>query len=489
MAASGNSRLPPVDLSVGGKAPIIDQKPLWNQDTVRDVAESVGAAKISDDSLRALTQDTEYRMGQVVVESLRGMRNTKRDNMTVQDINGALRLLDVEPMFGYDSDRPLKYGEANLGSQALYYVEDEEVELEKMINAPLPKIPKDTFMTGHYLAIDGVLTVCPENLSPAELKSHDLLPKGSGANPALAALSGQDQPVFKPAVKHAVSQELVLYFQKIQAALMDDSEDEEVERLRGAALESVATEPGIHQLLPYFSTWITHQTTQSLDDVFTLRRMMELVYSLLSNRHLFLAQYAVPFATAVLTALLHRKVIPLNDFESMKKQYQLRELAADVLGHITKKFSRDNTPLLPMLLRSCVKAMLNTNNPPTVWFGAISGIGHCANNEGIKMLLIQNLKDFEKGMLVPLIQKNTEMSRIESEALVGAIMKALQRLTGDHMPMGGMNGFSSESESARVKALVGDVVGERILQLGDHKLNLAVLDAQLYVGDWIQPRV
>ena len=42
MAASGNSRLPAADLSTGGKAPTIDQKPLWNQDTVRDVAESVG---------------------------------------------------------------------------------------------------------------------------------------------------------------------------------------------------------------------------------------------------------------------------------------------------------------------------------------------------------------------------------------------------------------------------------------------------------------
>ncbi|KAI1440222.1 TAF-domain-containing protein [Annulohypoxylon stygium] len=485
MAASGNSRLPAADLSTGGKAPTIDQKPLWNQDTVRDVAESVGAAKISDDSLRALTQDTEYRMGQVIVEALRGMRNAGRDSMSVSDVSGALRLLDVEPMFGYDSNRPLRYGEANLGSQALYYVEDEEVELEKMINAPLPKIPRDMSMTQHYLAIDGVLTVCPENLSPAELKSHDLLPKGSGANPALAALSGQDQPVFKPAVKHAVSQELVQYFQQIQAALMDDSEDEEVELLRTAALSSVATEPGIHQLLPYFSTFITHQATQYYDDLFNLQRMMELIYSILSNTNLFLAQYAVPFATAALTALLHRKLTTPNDFQSLKKQYQLRELAADVLSQITKKFARNNAPLLPMLLRSCVKAMLNPHNPPSVWYGAISGIGQCANNGGIKMLLVQNLKDFEKGMLVPLMQKNTEISRTEFEALAGAIMKALQKLTGDHLPMGSMNGFSNEAEAARVKALVGDVIGERVIQLGDHKLNLAVLDSQVYVGNWI----
>ncbi|KAI0883130.1 TAF-domain-containing protein [Annulohypoxylon maeteangense] len=484
MAASASSRVPAVDLSASSKAPVFDQKPLWNQDTVRDVAESVGASKINDDSLRTLTQDTEYRMGQVIVESLRSMRNSERDNMSVQDTSGALRLLDVEPMFGYDTTRPLKYGEANLGSQALYYVEDEEVELEKMINAPLPKIPKDMFMTGHYLALDGVLTICPENLSPAELKSHDLLPKGSGANPALAALSGQDQPVFKPSVRHAVSQELILYFEKIQAALMDDSEDEEVERLRAAAIESVTTEPGIHQLLPYFSTFITNQVTHHCDDVFVLRQMMELTYGLISNEHLFTDQYAAPFTSATLTCLLYRKGVTQNDLQSASKQYQLREFAANVAGQITKKFAKDNQPLLPMLLRSCVKSMLNPHFPSSVWFGAISGIAQCANNGGIKMLLIQNLKDFEKGMLLPLLQKNTDISRMEFEALVGAIMKALQKLTGDHLPMGTMNGFSSDAEAARVKALVGDVIGDRIIQLGDHKLNLAVLDAQFYVGDW-----
>ncbi|KAI2465180.1 TAF-domain-containing protein [Annulohypoxylon bovei var. microspora] len=479
--ASQNPRLPPVDLAAANKSSVIEQRPLWNQDTVRDVAESVGASKISDDGLRTLTQDTEYRMGQVIVESLRGMRYSTRDNLSVQDTSGALRLLDVEPMFGYDTSRPLKYGEANLGSQALYYVEDEEVELEKMINAPLPKIPKDMFFTGHYLATDGVLTICPENLSPAELRSHDLLPKGSGANPALAALSGQDDPVFVPAVKHAVSQELVLYFQKIQAAIMDDSADIEVERLRAAAVESVSTEPGIHQLLPYFVSFIANQVTHHLDDVFILRQMMELTYALLRNEHLFTDPYASPLQYTTITCLLHRKVAT-HDFQATNEQYQLREFAASVAGKITAKFSRTNKLLRPMFVRTCVRSLLNPQLPSPVWFGAISGIGACANHDGIKLFLIQNLKEFEKGMLIPLQHKDTEISRAEFETLVGAIMKAIQKLSGDHLALGSMNGFSSESEAAQIKALVGDIIGDRILQLGDHKLNLAVLDARFYVN-------
>jgi len=124
---------------------------LWNPDNVKDVAESVGIAALGDEALRTLSQDVEYRIGQVIIEALRFMRAAKRTTMTVQDISLALRVLDVEPLYGYESTRPLRYGEASLGpGQPLFYIEDEEVDFEKMINQPLPKVPRDTNFTGQY---------------------------------------------------------------------------------------------------------------------------------------------------------------------------------------------------------------------------------------------------------------------------------------------------------------------------------------------------
>lgn len=133
-----------------------EQRLLWNQENVRDVAESVGILKIGDEALRTLSQDVEYRIGQVIVEALRCMRLARRTTLTVQDISQALRVLDVEPLYGYGSGRPLRYGEASLGPQALFYVEDEEVEFEKLINAPLPKIPRDPSVTGKSLNRVGI---------------------------------------------------------------------------------------------------------------------------------------------------------------------------------------------------------------------------------------------------------------------------------------------------------------------------------------------
>ncbi len=126
-----------------------DQRLVWNPDNVRDVAESVGISALSEEAVRALAQEVEYRVGQVVVEAMRFMQQGKRTVLGTQDISQALRLLDVEPLYGYESTRPLRFGEASLGpGQPLFYIEDEEVDFEKLINAPLPKVPRDMSFTG-----------------------------------------------------------------------------------------------------------------------------------------------------------------------------------------------------------------------------------------------------------------------------------------------------------------------------------------------------
>jgi transcription initiation factor TFIID subunit 6 len=125
-------------------------KLLWNPDNVRDVADSQGIT-LSEEPLRVLAQDVEYRIGQLIVEALRFMRAANRTTLTVQDVSLALRVLKVEPLYGYESTRPLRYGEASLGpGQPLFYIDDEEIDFEKVINAPLPKVPRDMSFTGGW---------------------------------------------------------------------------------------------------------------------------------------------------------------------------------------------------------------------------------------------------------------------------------------------------------------------------------------------------
>lgn len=124
---------------------------VWNPENIRDVAESVGIGALNDEVVDNLARDVEYRISQVLEEALKFMRHAKRTLLTTQDISHALRVLDVEPLYGYESTRPLRFGEATLGpGQPLFYVEDDEVDFEKLINAPLPRVPREITFTGLY---------------------------------------------------------------------------------------------------------------------------------------------------------------------------------------------------------------------------------------------------------------------------------------------------------------------------------------------------
>lgn len=124
---------------------------LWGQDTVKDVAESVGVINLNKDVNQALCRDVEYRISQVLEEALKFMRHARRTVLWSQDISQALRVLNVEPLYGYETTRPLKYGEASIGpGQPLFYVEDEEMDFEKLVNAPLPKVPREISFTGTF---------------------------------------------------------------------------------------------------------------------------------------------------------------------------------------------------------------------------------------------------------------------------------------------------------------------------------------------------
>lgn len=122
---------------------------IWNPENIKDVAESVGIPSLSEDLVQNLARDVEYRLAQVLEEALKFMRHSKRTILSTQDVSQALRVLNVEPLYGYESTRPLRFGEASLGpGQPLFYVEDEEMDFEKLINAPLPKVPREIAFTG-----------------------------------------------------------------------------------------------------------------------------------------------------------------------------------------------------------------------------------------------------------------------------------------------------------------------------------------------------
>lgn len=281
----------------------------------------------------------------------------------------------------------------------------------------------------------------------------------------------------KPSVKHIVSKELILYFDKIQAAILDDNPDEEVVRLRQAALGSVRDDPGLHQLIPYFINFIMDRVTHNLDDTFTLKQMMELLNALIENKTLFLDPYASPLSAPVLTCLMARKLGTDDGADALKEQYDLRELAASLLGRIARKYAASNTLLRPKLTRTCLKYFLDPTKPPAVLYGAIQGLLEAGGPESIRVLVLRNLKPFDQEILQPLKEKS--QGSIEYEMLVHGLVQAVASVAQrDEPAVNGVNGAASDSEISDLKEWLGPIVGEKIASSGNRRLISSVLDAR-----------
>lgn len=275
-----------------------------------------------------------------------------------------------------------------------------------------------------------------------------------------------------------MSKELILYFDKIQAAILDDNPDEEVVRLRQAALGSVRDDPGLHQLIPYFINFIMDRVTHHLDDTFTLKQMMELTNALIENKSLFLDPYASSLSAPALTCLMARKLGTDDGMDALKEQYDLRQLAASLVGRIARKYSSSNTLLRPKLTRTCLKYFLDPTKPPAVLYGAIYGLLEAGGPEAIRVLVLRNLKIFDSGILQPLKEKSD--GAIDYEMLVQGLVQAVAslavRTAGD--AANGVNGRPSDSELSDLNDFVGPVVGQRIASSGNRGLIKTILDAR-----------
>uniref|UniRef100_A0A0E0C2T2 TATA box binding protein associated factor (TAF) histone-like fold domain-containing protein n=1 Tax=Oryza meridionalis TaxID=40149 RepID=A0A0E0C2T2_9ORYZ len=250
------------------------------KETIEVIAQSVGIANLPADVSAALAPDVEYRLREIMQEAIKCMRHAKRTVLTADDVDSALSLRNVEPVYGFASGDPLRFKRA-VGHKDLFYIDDREVDFKEIIEAPLPKAPLDTAVVAHWLAIEGVQPAIPENppidaiVAPTENKRTE---------------HGKDDglPVdIKLPVKHVLSRELQMYFDKIAELTMSRSETSVFRE----ALVSLSRDSGLHPLVPYFSYFIADEVTRSLGDLPVLFALMRVVQSLLHNPHIHIEPY------------------------------------------------------------------------------------------------------------------------------------------------------------------------------------------------------
>ncbi|KAF6016121.1 Transcription initiation factor TFIID subunit 6 [Brettanomyces bruxellensis] len=77
---------------------------LWSPyDTVKDVADALGVTnQLNEEVAKNLAMDVEYRIHEILEQAMKFVRHGKRKVLTVEDINRAMKVLNLEPLYGYD---------------------------------------------------------------------------------------------------------------------------------------------------------------------------------------------------------------------------------------------------------------------------------------------------------------------------------------------------------------------------------------------------
>ncbi|VVC95426.1 unnamed protein product [Leptidea sinapis] len=227
-------------------------------DSMKVIAESVGIANLGDDAAKELADDITFRLKIIVQDAMKFMQHSKRQKLSITDIDHSLKLKNIECQYGFVQPDSVPFRFASGGGRELHFIEEKEIDLSEILSAPPPKVPLDVSLRAHWLSVDGVQPTVPENPPPLskeaqKLESVDPITKlskpankDSAGKPMCgkaARLKASESVNVKQLATHELSVEQQLYYKEItEASLLDN--------------QSLFLEKYLHELIPSVSTCI-----------------------------------------------------------------------------------------------------------------------------------------------------------------------------------------------------------------------------------------
>ncbi|KAG6478412.1 hypothetical protein ZIOFF_061854 [Zingiber officinale] len=392
------------------------------KETIEVVAQSIGISNLSPEVSLALAPDVEYRLREIMqVEAIKCMRHSKRTVLTAEDVDSALSLRNVEPIYGFASTDPLRFKKA-VGHKDLFYLDDRDLDFKEVIDSPLPKAPLETAVVAHWLAIEGVQPAIPENspveaiVSPSENKKSE----NTKEDGLLVDL--------KLPVKHVLSRELQLYFDKITELTVTRPES----NLFKEALVSLAMDSGIHPLVPYFSYFIADEVARSLNDLPILFALMRVVRSLLQNPHIHIEPYLHQLMPSIITCVVAKRL----GSRIADNHWELRDFSANLAASVCRRYGHVYHNLQSRLTKTLINAFLDPSKALTQHYGAIQGLAALGPSV-IRLLVLPNLEPYLQ-LLEPEMQlekQKNEMKRKEAWRVYGALQCATGKCLYERLKM------------------------------------------------------
>ena len=340
------------------------------------------------------------------------MRHGRRTTMTTADIDQALRVLNIEPLYGHSPYNPTTFRRALPFPQVpaagpVYFVEDEEIDFDRVLREEKIALPKGVSWTAHWLAVEGVQPLIPEN-PPAIPRDTDVDPtaksdplKLNGLTPAVnGVVNGLGLPSTtngppgtkkttqgQQLVKQVLSRELQLYYVRLTSSLLPPSSDMPK---RTAALASLRSDAGLQALLPYLVRWVAEgvvnalkEGSQAESEGKELEVLLDVISSILDNNTLFVEPYvsfySVSFSCVSTIIKLHQILPPilsilLNSSLPPSHATLLRTSAAQTLSKLLTQHSTTYPSLSPRIMKTLLLALISPTKSHGTREGAIRGL-------------------------------------------------------------------------------------------------------------------
>ena len=385
--------------------------PQVTKESVKFTADSIGLEKLNDDAANYIAEELTFRLQELVQESMKFVQNSKRKILQTQDIDHALKVQNVEPLYGFTSHDFLPFRFASGGGREVFFHEEKEVDLEDLLNQPLPKIPCPVTLKAHWLAIDGMQPNIPENPPPIDkdkqlkeilepsAKSKNIneldlsmvnasnkvdstkekdskisksdskssLNKESDEKKLGSPLKQQDTK-FKPLITHELSVEQQLYYKEITEACVGS-----VEQKRTEALQSLASDPGLYQLLPRFATFISEgvKINVAQHNLALLIYLLRMIKALMENPNLYLEKYLHELVPSIITCIVSKQLCPKPEVDN---HWALRDFAARLMAQLCRAFSCPTNNIQSRITKTLCKALYNEKAALATHYGAVAGL-------------------------------------------------------------------------------------------------------------------